>query len=144
MAGRGGRAERPEDGAGRGREEDGAAGRGEAAGGGAGGREGRGRRAGRGLRRAESNRGRPGRAPGQETAGWAGVQQGDAGPADQQVLRRLEDASLAGPGSLHRANPADAGRADQPPGPERRDLAGQLPAGIQEDSPHSLSRPIFP
>ena len=52
------------------------------------------------------------------------------GPRNQQVLRRLEDEGVAGARPLHRADPPHARRADQPPRPERRHLARQLPAGM--------------
>ena len=66
------------------------------------------------------------------------------GPSYQQVFRRLEDEGVAGARALHRADAADAGRADQPSRPERRHLARQLPAELEKDPPHRLPRPVFP
>ena len=65
------------------------------------------------------------------------------GPSHQQVLRRLENEGVAGARALHRADAADAGRADQPPRPERRHLARQLPAELEKDPPHRLPRPVL-
>lgn len=57
------------------------------------------------------------------------------GEGDQALLRRVEDAYLPGASAIHGAHPSHARRADEPLGPQRRYLAGRLPAEVEEDAP---------
>ena len=141
-AGRGADRRRGAGGAGRG---------GDAARGGAGGRQGAdgaagrggGRRrpgaAGRDPRPAGGDRCRRRPGPRRPDPERPGLRRGGAGAPAVVVLGRLADARGAGRGAVHRAGPAAARRADQPPRPRGRDVArgpsAPLPAHADRGQP---------
>lgn len=56
------------------------------------------------------------------------------GEGHETLLRRVAYAYLPGARAVHGTDFAYAGRADEPLGSERRDLAGRLLAEVEEDS----------